>query len=91
MKNPQLAEKEDAWIGEVARKEFQIATGFQSRVLMVSRTAVPAWDESWDAVSALELPATMDACSNWAARPGIPGRLAQARSLAKRLAGRSTP
>jgi oxygen-dependent protoporphyrinogen oxidase len=86
MKNPGLVDREDGWIAEVARREFETVTGCRSRPLMVSRTSVPAWDESWDALAGVRLPDTIEICASWAARPGIPGRLAQAKSLAERLA-----
>lgn len=85
MRNPRLVDRDDAWIGDVARDEFRVATGYDSRVLLVSRTSVPAWDESWDALTGLELPDSIHVCAAWSARPGIPGRLAQAKTLAERL------
>jgi len=87
MGNPALVGWPDERIGEVARREFRTVTGFDSRVLRVSRTSIPAWDETWDALSELELPDTVRVCANWSARPGIPGRLAQARALATELGG----
>jgi oxygen-dependent protoporphyrinogen oxidase len=91
MRNPRLVEKDDDSIGTLAREEFRLATGCDSRVLMVSRTAVPAWDESWDALAGLSLPDSVEVCAAWAARPGIPGRLAQAKALAARLKGSEDP
>jgi oxygen-dependent protoporphyrinogen oxidase len=82
MANPALVEWEDERIASVARREFETATGCGSRSLLVSRTSVPAWDESWDALATLVLPEGVHACANWSARPGIPGRLAQAHLLA---------
>jgi hypothetical protein len=35
----------------------------------------------------MTLPAGLHLAANWESRPGIPGRLAQARRLAERLAG----
>jgi oxygen-dependent protoporphyrinogen oxidase len=87
MRNPQLVERDDAWIADRAREEFRAATRCDSRVLMVSRTAVPAWDQSWDSLTGLSLPPSIDVCAAWASRPGIPGRLAQAKSLAATLKG----
>jgi oxygen-dependent protoporphyrinogen oxidase len=87
MSNPGLVQWEDARIAAVAAREFTAVTGCECTLLKVSRTSVPAWDESWDALSALTLPAGVHACASWSARPGIPGRLAQARQLAARLGG----
>jgi len=86
MKNPPLVDWEDERLAELAASEFRQATGCSAEPLLVSRTWIPAWDESWDALSGLELPEGVHACVNWSARPGIPGRVAQARRLAHHLA-----
>jgi oxygen-dependent protoporphyrinogen oxidase len=85
MSNPALVQWEDERIAAVARDEFTAVTGCECRALKVSRTTIPAWDETWDALTRLRLPDGVHACANWSARPGIPGRLAQARELATRL------
>jgi oxygen-dependent protoporphyrinogen oxidase len=85
MGNPSLVAKGDDQIGALAAAEFETVTGVPCRPLMVSRTAIPAWDTSWDALDGLALPTGVEVCSNWSARPGIPGRLAQARRLADAL------
>jgi oxygen-dependent protoporphyrinogen oxidase len=86
MRNPGFVEREDASIATVAEEEFHTVTGCPPRALHVSRTWIPAWDESWDALAGLDLPDGVDVCANWIARPGIPGRLAQAKALADRIA-----
>jgi oxygen-dependent protoporphyrinogen oxidase len=90
MTNPAIVDWEDAKIAEVARREFRVATGFDSTPLLVSRTWIPAWDATWDALADLALPGRVDACTNWSARPGIPGRLAQAKALAARIAAQDS-
>lgn len=85
MKNPGLLDWTDERIAETAEREFRLATGCDARALHVSRTRIPAWDESWDHLAGLELPHGVEVCANWIARPGVPGRLAQAKSLAGRL------
>lgn len=85
MKNPELVTWDDARIAELAREEFRSATGCDARALLVSRTEIPAWDETWDALADLALPEGVHVCANWIDRPGIPGRLVQARRLAERL------
>lgn len=87
MKHPELVDWSDPRIGETARREFQTVTGSEARVLNVSRTYVPAWDRSWDALENLELPQGIHLCSNWSARPGIPGRARQAAELVRALCG----
>ena len=86
MKNPALVDWADEPLAALAAEEFTRATRCAAEALLVSRTYIPAWDESWDALSGLELPAGVDVCVNWSARPGIPGRVVQARRLAERLA-----
>ena len=76
-------------LGAIAAREFAEVTGHPARVLRVSRTAMPAWDASWEAVTGLELPQGIRAAASWRGRPGIPGRLAQASRLAEDLSGRA--
>ena len=85
MFNRSLVEWEDEKIATVAAREFTVVTGCECRPIKVSRTYIPAWDESWDALTGLALPAGVYVCANWNARPGIPGRLAQAKLLSERL------
>jgi oxygen-dependent protoporphyrinogen oxidase len=85
MSHPELVSWEDERIASVASAEFQSVTGCENRVLLVSRTSIPAWDETWDALAELKLPDGLETCSSWSARPGIPGRLGQAKHLATRL------
>jgi oxygen-dependent protoporphyrinogen oxidase len=85
-RHPEVVDRPDAAVGELAVQEFRLATGYDSRVLRVERERMPAWDRSWAALSGLELPAGLHICANWESRPGIPGRLLQAKRLATRLA-----
>jgi len=87
MRHPGLADWPDERISEVACSEFRTVTGVDAQVLRVSRTRIPAWDESWDALAGLQLPAGIYLCSNWSSRPGIPGRVMQAGRLVERLSG----
>jgi oxygen-dependent protoporphyrinogen oxidase len=86
MSNPGLVAWEDERIAAVASDEFRRVTGCECRTLLVSRTAIPAWDETWDALAELKLPDGVEMCTSWSARPGIPGRLGQAKHLATHLA-----
>ena len=85
MTNPAVVDLPDDEIGRTACEEFETVTGHAAETLMVSRTRMPAWDESWDALSNLDLPAGLHLCSNYSARPGIAGRLVEAQTLARRL------
>lgn len=72
----------DPAVAELATAEFESVTGFAARALVVHRTAIPAWDTSWDAIDALHLPDGIDVCASWRNRPGITGRLLDARRVA---------
>jgi len=84
-KNPAVVAEPDDRLGQLAADEFRRVTGREARVLQVARARMPAWDVSWRALEGLELPAGVRIAANWMSRPGIPGRLAEARRLAERL------
>jgi oxygen-dependent protoporphyrinogen oxidase len=86
MTHPELVSWDDERIAAVAAAEFRGVTGCESRALLVSRTSIPAWDESWEALAELKLPEGVETCASWSARPGIPGRLGHAKHLATHLA-----
>jgi len=85
-RNPGLVDLPDIRIAAIASAEFELVTGAEARALRVSRTRMPAWDRSWTALDGLELPARIHLAANYESRPGIPGRVAQARQLARALA-----
>ncbi len=91
MRNPAVVEEDDDRLGQIAADEFAHVTGCKVRVLHVGRTRIPAWDESWDALDGLRLPEGVHICANYFARPGIQGRLTDARRLAARLAPDDVP
>jgi oxygen-dependent protoporphyrinogen oxidase len=83
--NPAVVAEPDDRLGQLAADEFRRVTGWEARVLAVARERMPAWDVSWRALEGLELPAGIRIAANWMSRPGIPGRLADARRLAESL------
>jgi oxygen-dependent protoporphyrinogen oxidase len=85
MRRPDLVDWPEERIADVACSEFRTVTGSEAGVLKVSRTRIPAWDESWDALMDLRLPPGIHLCSNWSSRPGIPGRVTQADRLVESL------
>ena len=85
MKNPGMVNRPDDEVGRIACEEFETVTGHAAEALMVSRTRMPAWDKSWDALAGLDLPSGVHLCSNYSARPGIAGRMVEAQRLAMRL------
>lgn len=84
-KSPEVVERSDDEIAEVAVREFRRVTGLAAEPLSVAREAMPAWDRSWAALRGLRLPPGIHAAANWESRPGVPGRLMQARRLAAEL------
>ena len=85
MKNPALCDWDDGRIAEIACEEFEVATGYRAEALHVARTRIPAWDETWDGLGSVEWPPDLHICSNYTARPGILGRITEAKRLAAAL------
>lgn len=77
---------DDGEVGRIAVRDFRTATGYDARVLSVAREHMPAWDNSWEALTGIEIPQGIDMAGNWWSRPGLPGRLAEAARLARKLA-----
>jgi oxygen-dependent protoporphyrinogen oxidase len=77
--------RQDEEIMQAAKSDFFAATGAEAVPLLAHRTAMPAWDVSWSALDELTLPSGMHVCAAFAERPGIAGRLEDARRLASRL------
>jgi len=91
MKNPDLSDWDDDRIARIACEEFEVATGHAAEALQVSRTRIPAWDDSWEALDGIEWPPDLHVCSNYTARPGILGRIVGAQRLATTLATEFPP
>jgi len=85
-RHPEVLHQAADSLGQLAVAEFRLATGYDSRPLAVERERMPAWDRSWQALQGLSLPPGMHICANWESRPGLPGRLLQAKRLAALLA-----
>ncbi len=91
-RHPEVASWEDEELGRRAVEDFRATTGYDARVLSVSRERVPAWDVTWEGLADIRLPDGIEVAGNWWSRPGILGRLAEASRLADRLAsGSETP
>jgi oxygen-dependent protoporphyrinogen oxidase len=90
-KDPQVVERPDDEVAEIAAREFRAVTGYEARALSVAREWMPAWDRSWAALEGLQLPPGVHLAANWESRPGIPGRLAQAKRLARLFAEGALP
>lgn len=88
---PEVAEADDGAVARRAVEEFTRVTGSPARPLHVRRTRIPAYDRSWEALREVggegDLPSNVHLCASYQIRPGLPGRIRQARILAERLAG----
>jgi oxygen-dependent protoporphyrinogen oxidase len=89
-RRPEVVDLDDADLARLAVGEFRTCTGYDARPLAVEREAMPAWDASWSALEGWTLPKGLHVAANWMGRPGIPGRLVDARRTAERLAGAVT-
>ena len=85
MGREELLNRSDEVLMAVARDEFRAVTGVEPVPLLAHRTWMPAWDRSWKAMDGLALPAGVHICAAYAHRPGIPGRLEDARRVAELL------
>lgn len=84
-----LLDRPDAHLLETARSDFRRVTGQEATPLFVHRTAMPAWDRSWRALDSVAFPERIHVCSAFFDRPGITGRLENARRIAGLIEGRS--
>jgi protoporphyrinogen/coproporphyrinogen III oxidase len=83
---PEVVDWQDDRLTETAVREFRLATGYDAEPLAVERERMPAWDRSWEALQGMRVPDGLHIAANWESRPGMPGRLIQAKCLATRLA-----
>jgi oxygen-dependent protoporphyrinogen oxidase len=92
MHEPELVEKSDDRLGEIARAEFERAVGAPASVIDVTRLdpGFPAWDNSWWTLEDLDLPPGIELATNYTGRMGIPSRVREARELAAELADGSS-
>ncbi len=87
MGGEEVLDRPDEAIMKTAEDDFRAVTGADAEALMVHRTRMPAWDRSWRALDLVELPHGLHLCTAFTSRPGIPGRLEEARRVADRLTG----
>lgn len=85
-----LAERTDEEIGAVAAAEFEELLDAEASVISVHRwdPGMPAYDRSWAALDRLDPPEGIGFVTNYTDRAGIIGRLAEAKTVADRLAVR---
>lgn len=80
---PDVAALEDVRLGRLAEAEFRTTTGYEGRAIHVERERMPAWDVSWRGLRDIALPEGLHLAANWWSRPGLPGRFAEARRVAR--------
>ena len=88
-RRPEVVDLADEELARLAVDEFRRCTGYEAGPLAVEQETMPAWDVSWSALEDLRLPEGIRVAANWASRPGIPGRLVDARRTASALAKRA--
>jgi oxygen-dependent protoporphyrinogen oxidase len=88
MKNPGLIDRSDEELGRIAREEFETVLGADAEVVNVTRHArgMPAYDGSWTAMEAVDLPAGLTLATNYTGRMGVPARVREAKRLAESFA-----
>jgi len=87
MRDPGVTSEPTEVLESTAVREFETVLGVPAEPIGVNRlSAYPAYDESWRALDGLSLPDGVYLATNYTARIGVPGRIREARQLAKRLA-----
>ena len=83
--DPGVIDAPDAELEACAAGEFERLTGIRGRAVHVHRTAMPAWDRSWRALDGVAPPRGVHLLTGYTGRPGIVGRVREARALADSL------
>jgi oxygen-dependent protoporphyrinogen oxidase len=88
MGNPGLVDRSDEEIGRIARTEFESVLGVSAEVVNITRhrRGIPAYDGSWTAMEAVDLPEGIALASNYTGRMGVPARIREGKRLAERFA-----
>lgn len=91
MHDPGMLGESDERLGEIARREFERATGRPADVVGIERRErwFPAYDHTWWGLEDVETPTGVHLVTNYTARMGIPSRVREARGVAQQLADRA--
>ncbi len=87
MHEPEMVDRPDEELGEIASAEFEDIMGVPADVIAVwtrDRWA-PAWDHTWTALDDLETPPGIHLATNYTTRMGVTSRVREAKSLAETL------
>lgn len=84
-RSPELIERDDKSLEELAAREFESITGTAAQPLHVARwtPGMPAYDKTWNGLDNVTFPKGVHVCATFAERAGIPGRLRDARRTAE--------
>jgi oxygen-dependent protoporphyrinogen oxidase len=88
--DPEMTERSDTALGDLAADAFEELTGAAATPLGVHRwePGMPAYDGSWTAMDDLNPPEGLHFCTNFVGRPGIPGRIRSAKRIAREIDSR---
>ncbi|MFB6293585.1 MAG: protoporphyrinogen oxidase [Halonotius sp.] len=88
--DPQMTERSDEAVGDLAADAFEELTGAAATPLGVHRwePGMPAYDRSWTAMDDLNPPEGLHFCTNFVGRPGVPGRIRSAKRIAREIDSR---
>jgi oxygen-dependent protoporphyrinogen oxidase len=88
MQDPGLIDRPDEELGRIAREEFETVLGADAEAVNVTRHArgMPAYDGSWTAMEAVDLPPGLTLATNYTGRMGVPARVREAKRLAESFA-----
>jgi oxygen-dependent protoporphyrinogen oxidase len=89
MDEPELVDRPDAELEDIARREFEAVMDAGAEPIAVNRweRGFPAYDHTWGALDRVSLPDRVHLATNYTARVGVPSRAREAEGLAERLAG----
>lgn len=87
-KHPDLIDRPENELRQIARTEFETIMDAPASVLYVHRwrRGIPAYDLSWVALDGLRLPPALHLATNYTGGVGVSARIREAHSLAARLA-----
>lgn len=84
--DPDVAAWNSARVERTAAEEYEAIHGAAAAPLCTARPRLPAYDRSWAALAGLDLPPGITLAAGYTGRLGISSRIAEAESVAERLA-----
>jgi oxygen-dependent protoporphyrinogen oxidase len=84
--DPDVAAWNSARLERTAADEYEAIHGVAATPICTARPRLPAYDGSWAALDGLDLPPGITLAAGYTGRLGISSRIAEAESVAERLA-----